>query len=256
MDIWKNIIIKHLGRKVARHWDSFMMDILAVDKGIKPAYLYDIGQPNGKQLVEFLKDLKEKEFIMNNLNVIEIEMDCLIVNTDELKQIVPLIGINERLIDVSEYLKEPEICGIGDAAKSIKENLENLIVELDCCKVKFLSGCCLTCNISSLFGVLLNYPVVYWFDSQDGKGGNCLSMERLTNVKVEICCVQRYGQNSKERPKSHCLYSFSYPSCLSIICRPFVDQWFHRLRDRVNEQDLFSNVTIKFEEVILEAVCL
>ncbi|XP_045166217.2 UPF0739 protein C1orf74 homolog [Mercenaria mercenaria] len=256
MEIWRTSITKHLGRKVVRHTESLMVDITAVDIGIKPGYLYDIGQPNGEKIKELLQDLKQQHLIKNNLNVLEIGMDCLIVNVEELRKSAYFSDCNETLIDVSGSKNKPCIRSDKSTASGIKEELDKIIDVLDCNKVKLLPHCYPSCNVSSLFGMVLNYPVVYWYDNLDGKGDNCLSMEKLTSVKVD--CLQKNGPKPKSVTKidRHCLYSFSYPSCLNSVCRPFVDQWFAQLKDRVQHQMVFTDVEITFEEIVLEAVCL
>lgn len=258
MEVWRNICKQHLGRKILRHSQSLMINISAVDVGIKPAYLYDIGQPRGEKLKHLVGDLKHQELIQNNLNVVEIGMDCVILNVEEFKKWTESVEISDKLIDVSKSKDSPCFVTQEEAVVNLKEVTEKLRDELDSSRVKLSALTSVSCNVSSLFGLMLNYPLIYWYDDSDGKGGNCLSMEKLVSVKVMVTCAIK----SKRKPYTetkvidHCLYSFSFPFCLNSMSRPVVELWFDKLKEKLHGQETFTDMKIAVEEVTLEAVSL
>lgn len=256
MEVWRNVIGKHLGRKILRHVENLRIDITAVDVGIKPAYLFDIGQACGEKLINLLYDLKREELIEANLNVIEIGMDCLIVNVEEIKKMVNLMNLNERLIDVSKSLHVPCFCSSTHGTEDVKVSMKKVIEGLDSTKVKLSTLPLFSCNITSVFGLMLNYPLVYWFSDHDGKGDNCLSFEKLVSVKVTVRLSADRPKSVGLRNENHCLYSFSYPFCLQSVCELKLEQWYDKLNDRLQEQKVFSDVKMSCEEIVLEAVCL
>lgn len=262
------VVIKHLGRKCLKFYESLMVNIHAVDEGVKSGYLYDIGSVTSDQLLNLLKELKQENLIKNNLNLIEIEMDYIIVNVEELLTGNLVDNLQDRLINVSDSIKQPCIVESLSVHNELESVFSGILQKLDTTKVKLcVLGSSIGCNISSLFGLLLNYPVIYWY--LDSSAGNCLSMEKLVCVKVDVTHSehkqQRFDQGS-EPCKSHqgrelchrsiTLYSFSFPHCMYDHCKMVVDTWYSRVEDKINNSDLFSNLKYNSEEVVLEAVCL
>ena len=71
-------------------------------------------------------------------------------------------------------------------------------------------------NGTTAFGLLLGYPVVYWFSEEgDDSGGTCLDGRDLVVCKVKCdSAVDSVGG-----------ISFSYPECLSGVLKPAVRRW-------------------------------
>ena len=69
-------------------------------------------------------------------------------------------------------------------------------------------------NGTTIFGLLLGYPVVYWF-SEDGGGGTCLDGRDLVVCRVK--CDSEMDDVGG--------ISFSYPECLSGVLEAGVRQW-------------------------------
>lgn len=258
MELWVGAIRQHLGKKAVRYVECLTVNILAVDKGVKPSYLYDVAEPCGDKLKGLLKELRERSLITTNLNVLEIGMDCLVVNTEAVKNESVLQDLDQRLINVSKFIKKPALCCNSDGVNSLKEAYTSIVTDLDSDKVHFVSlPCSVSCNISSLFGVLLNYPVIYWYKTDDGQGENCLSMEKLVCVKVTADLNLKYLKTeSSVCLKESCLFSFSYPSCLNVQCEPLIDNWFKRIQEKVSDSKIFLNVQRHREERVLQAVVL
>ena len=77
-------------------------------------------------------------------------------------------------------------------------------------------------NITTIFGILLDYPVVYWYED-NVNANTCLSCKDLTNYKLNIV-------NSGAHLMDHSIYSFTIP--MSVIDEPIqnkIDQWISRV---------------------------
>lgn len=258
----KGLVLRHLGRKVDAR--LLLANILAVDRGIKRAYLYDLGTPDAYKLSRFLIDLSSTGILHQALNIIEIGMDCVIVNAHEMK-VNDLNQIQEKFVDVSKRCEGPRILdSFGKEVIEVKSAFYNICNCLDSGKMTVAGESdCPKCNISSLFGLLLNYPVVYWYDTSNGESENCLANEKLTVVKIQV----RVQPKEKKCPELHAvfgncydfsLFQFSYPS-VSVVekeCRPIVRLWSEHIKERISKVDLFSEPQITFREEILDAVVL
>jgi hypothetical protein len=97
-------------------------------------------------------------------------------------------------------------------------------------------GFCLTTpsgwNMSTLFGLLLNYPVVYYY-SDIVCGNNCLA-------QVDLKCIQSALQAGVDRKVT--LFSFSFPLCLQDLLSDAVHDW-----TRKKHQDLWTGFDIQSE---------
>ena len=72
-------------------------------------------------------------------------------------------------------------------------------------------------NGTTVFGVLLGYPVVYWYSDrseEDDGDGTCLD-----GREVVVCKIQ---SNSKDDAGG---LTFSYPKCLSGVLESRIRQW-------------------------------
>ena len=104
-------------------------------------------------------------------------------------------------------------------------------------------------NRTALYGVLLGYPVVYWYKDVSG-AGNCLSMIPL---RVTTVTVSANARNCD-------IYSFSIPEALFHECKESVNAWCSELIEKFEQlQDnsgTIENLCIDEKTVIQSAVCL
>ena len=103
-------------------------------------------------------------------------------------------------------------------------------------------------NRTTVFGYLLDYPVLYWYDND---GENCLSMVPLINVKV----TAEFGGDDL-KVKDHLAWSFSYPDCFQQTLSSRTSTWFLEIKRRVERQPLFKSVKFHEEKVTLPAVAM
>lgn len=115
-------------------------------------------------------------------------------------------------------------------------------------------------NRTTLYGVLLGYPVIYWYgDTEDGSDvGGCLSMIPLVVTTASVTFDLK--DRSDVSLKNCDIYSFSIPESLFNLCREPVDIWrnqitylFERRRSAVQRIR-----TLHFDRrtVVQPAVCL
>ena len=115
---------------------------------------------------------------------------------------------NRNVVNVEASLAQPAVFdertadGILTAIRfEIDKYIEDFKDKRECSvlDMKFSSSV----NRTTVFGCLLDYPVLYWYDND---GENCLSMVPLVNVKV----TAEFGDDDLNL-RDHLAWSFSYP---------------------------------------------
>ena len=122
-------------------------------------------------------------------------------------------------VDISRTLKDgpkivdtapipPDLIAhlVSKISASYSGNVENVIrVELD------------DVNGTTVFGLMLGYPVVYWYSGyskEDGSAGTCLDGRDVVVCKIQSDSVDDVGG-----------LTFSYPKCLSDVLEPKIKEW-------------------------------
>ena len=234
-----------------------MLDVKTVDLGVKSAYLYDIGPPIGENLQGFIADLVEESLISSYLNIVEVEMDCLIVKAESVYEIKENLEKNcenqsLKFIDITND-SDSVLTNSEDIRTEIKETVNNISANMASDKVHlYVLPHTLSCNRTSLFGVLLGYPVIYWFHESKHVGQNFLSL-------VPLCCITVFSELVTEKENSkddkHTLYSFSYPACHDGILKDIGNEWFGKLKTKCEGTSLEKLSMISVEKSF-EAICL
>ena len=147
-----------------------------------------------------------------------------------------------KWIDVSQTLSEPHILTDQIILSQIYQMKSQVQAQIGrslpnrsfCLKIDP------TWNISTLFGLLLNYPVIYFYsDVQTGE--NCLKQVDLQCNKIFL------NAGEKERMLA---YSFTFPKALIQICEPAVETWFEKLAHNLNE------LVFEFEKEFVNLDCV
>jgi len=76
-------------------------------------------------------------------------------------------------------------------------------------------------NRTTVFGLLLGYPIVYWY-SNVTSADNCLSQVPLRVFRISAIDSTANGQPTV-------VYSFTVPEQLYSHCKSFIDNWQKRL---------------------------
>ena len=246
---WKQLLQQHLGKWIRHRWLSVTLDIIVVDFGIKPAFLFDYGTVTATKMSELLSSAHASGFLRTELCVVCIEMDLLIVSPKTLHS-EPFESLFEKLaiVDISGSLTQPNI--VDD-----KELLKTTFEEFN--KIKCFTGSIKSLKVSdnhefnpsTLFGLLLGYPAVYWYDMNSDI--NCLSMQALLCYKV----IGTLNQSSKEvNQMEHNMFSFSVPE--QCQHHSLVQSWFDQIQNHTDWKMLFSDITLTKEMTTLPYVCL
>ncbi|KAJ8369444.1 hypothetical protein SKAU_G00094720 [Synaphobranchus kaupii] len=228
--------------------------VVAVDSGLKPALVYDTNSAGPEQVQRYLGKLRALNLVTNALRIVTINDNVLIVNIDliivHLEEV--LLKKNIAVIDVSKSRAQPALATVDSSG--IEESIQGILgilrtLERDSLVVPAVGEqLCAGWNLCSLYGVLLGFPVTYWFDQNSFE--NCLSMVPLVVTTVRASwdtVVSGYG---------HAFSSFSIPQLLISETQSLSDTWTEKLQERFGEQSAFSAFTVSTETVNLPSVSL
>lgn len=229
--------------------------ILAVDLSLKPAFLYDANSASSEQVHLYLSSLQSSQIVSKSLFTLDLNGNTLIVNKEyalfHLNEI--LSGDNVGVVDVSYLLKVPVLYNLsrGDFVNMVQQ-LQLIMENFDRntnCKPLCVGKQCEDRNLCMIFGLLLGYPVTYWFD-QNMSYETCLSM---TTLMVTTAAATWETEALKH---TSCLYSFSVPADLSCKTQPLLKNWDGRLRESFEKQHVFTNLNISQTLAPLASVSL
>lgn len=220
---WKRSFKKHFRRSLQSKNSHFRFAVSCALLGIKPVHLVDNLPPDPHKLQQLLQEvLQPCDFASKSceqritshdqtshcpqLCILAIEQDVLLLNYTALK-VSRVCGFlltpRPVFIDITRGILKPKVIDENDIhqieqsfldcieksilsleSESSKLNGEHIPVIHHCCHGDHAGGHGTEVNLCSLFGQLLGYPVVYWFDTSKGYS---LDMEKL----VQHCVVAR-----------------------------------------------------------------
>lgn len=230
------------------------VQIIAVDLGLKPAVLYDLNGARAEQIQQYVSSLQEAGVLTTTPQIFTINGTCLVVNLNLMKEhLSEVLRKNSLLtVDVCSGKEQPSLMVMDCNTKTMVKDMLEFIIDQEEQRVSVnVVGEELydRWNLCTLFGILLGYPISYWFD-QAQSFENCLSMTPLVVNKVWVCWpVCDLKHNS-------CLYSFSVPEVLWAEVDTCIKNWVAHLRSRFNKQTVFTELSILKETVILPSVVL
>lgn len=244
----KELVSKHLGRKMRSKYKEILYNLLIVNNNIKPGYLFDCGCVNAKSLAGLIQDLYSLKMIQNPLNILTVGLDFVIINQNYMLMFLEDKNSLPKCVNVSASLKKPKLMKdnkiVVSAREIIRSNLsEGLVSIVELSVLDF--------NVTSLFGVLLGYPVVYWYNTEDDKTENCLSLEPLRLIEV-----RGYFHSNEQTLNSsfHQIYSFSIPECVFEELDFNAIKWFENLKRSVKWEILFDDIELIEKTVTLPVV--
>lgn len=230
-------------------------EILFVDCGLKNGFLYDLGGAGVVQIQGYLKELHQLGFIKGPLHVLNMADTVLILNISSTVSYLGLVLDREDLhvIDVSSQLKHPEMFN-QDGLYQIRSQLSDLLTLLKSyqdVKPGSISVAHIPCsewNLCTMFGFLLHFPVVYWFDTSKSFE-NCLSFTPLKHYTVQTTCPKVGLQKIQ-------VYSFTIPESVYQSVQTLLQTWIKGLKQMFHVQGHFTDLEIITETVTLPAVAL
>lgn len=228
--------------------------VSAVDLGLKPALLYDSNGTNTERVQQYLSSLQSSQLVSKSLLTMDLSGNTLIVNPvsvrSNLERLLRDSGV--VVINVCHSLEKPAIADRGEL-KSIAQELLLLLREFEQLKEAekplYVGEKSEEWNLCTVFGLLLGYPVTYWFD-QTHSFENCLSMTPLMVTKASATW------RADTAGHACCLLSFSIPAALHKQTQSNLEDWKLRLQERFQQQHVLKDLTVCQTTVTLPSVCL
>ena len=251
MDIkkWQECIKSHLNKPCFKKQQAVICGILGVDHGVKPALLFDVASVSSVQLYSCIRNATAAGLVQSHLSVLEIDMDVFVVCLDRLKS--HLCGkAPVKLVNVSGGLEHPAVLERTETEHifhTIAMKIQDLPSQHEgVLMVDFPEDV----NRTTVFGILLGYPVVYWYPPRDTLD-NCLSMVPLTVWKVTASFALTNGDTCAGE-----IYSFSAPRCVADDVDCVVKEFIACTRAWFDRQTLFEDFRMDTDVVILPAVAM
>lgn len=257
---WHDLIKTILGAPYLKHSDGIIFNVLSISCGLKPSFLFDYGEPQVAQLCLFVDKLHELKATVVPLHVLVVGQNLFIANLQKLcshfEQIQKTEAHSEpMLINVSECLDHPMLADV-DIVKNTISGMTSIYHEIKTAHAQSTTILHLksppTVNMTTLYGVLLNFPVVYWYDWNSNS--NCLSFIPLyvyeLNAKLDV------GRVHGRLLPQHCFSSFSVPVNLEEQGKEKIKQWENDARSALTCQSLFSDIILTKTVKVLPQVIL
>ena len=256
---WKHLIGQHLGRSYTKRSRQLLLDLLCVDCGLKPALLLDFSVPSAECLHHLLDAATKTGVLTNKLLVLTIDMDMLVISPDAFDNSVDIFACL-TFVDVSASQEHPcVISGLDDRLLQTRTAFSRFLAEKDkctaCMELPIERDSSSTANPSTLFGVLLGYPVVYYYNTSLQCQDNCLSMVPLIHFVVSGLLGQSVSMGSGKLCQKHIIFSFSVPE-LFVDLLPKVEAWYKDRKDSRIWCGLFQELQLERNVVNLPSVCL
>lgn len=229
--------------------------VSAVDLGLKPALLYDSNGAGADQVQQYLSSLQASQLVSKSLLTLDLNGNTFIVNPLAVRSNVEQLfhDNNVAVIDVCHSLEKPTIADpLREELKSMTHGLLLLLrgfEQQEAEKPHHVGENSDEWNLCTVFGLLLGYPVTYWFD-QTKSFENCLSM---TPLMVTTASAMWHAETAGHRCR---LYSFSVPAVLLKEVQSNLENWRLCLQERFQQQNVLKDLIVCQSTVTLPSVCL
>lgn len=210
-------------------------------RGYKPAYLWDANEPTERAVSECLRHCRANSDSV--VKALQLGRDVLLCNVAETQRRLADRGHGVKFVDVSAKLRSPAVLtSLPAGVDSMLASLERILAQMatpprESDATVSAEYPCAVWNLCTAFGVLLGYPVVYWFDG-GADAGNCLAMEELNVVRVRAS--RQSAPTVKDGGDE--VYSFSFPLRLSAELGPHVDAWWEELSSKARDLNRVDEV--------------
>lgn len=212
--------------KISKRWKELALNLSFICRGIKPGLLWDLGKIDISRLLEI-------RIILQDIFVLDIAGDFFLSSRKCFNKHYQNLESNfPTVIDISKNLPEPQLA-TADINQKVRKDFRCLfsqINESDEDVIDINMGNDI--NLTTMFGLLLGYPVVYYYDTK--LEGNCLSNRDLTVYKI--------GSNN--------LWPISFSVPTNLLTQINIPKWLDNLRTS------FSDLDIKSESVNLPFVAM
>ena len=237
-------IPKKTYKMMRKHWTKIFVELCALDRGLKPAWLNDFLSVDIKEVAELLDWMYCIGHTKHKLHAIQISSDILVVKINVFEKQIE--NAAECLQNYNSVYSTPVFT--FDGGTSLRENptiinrcveiLKKVIADLKSFNEDSTSGECFCVEAGeftpTLFGIALGYPVIYIQQTTEAPQTLDLNVTTFTfkftvkhrdNVRIENHFVS---------------YSFSYPSSLALsdVQKTFIDQWKSAIIGNCDDQGI------------------
>ncbi|XP_005102361.1 UPF0739 protein C1orf74 homolog [Aplysia californica] len=195
---WRKLMCQKFGRRASKKWCAAAKNILLVDKGIKQTLLFDHWAVSAQEMEDFLLTSHDARLTENRILTLTVGLDIFLFRCGggdgALVSWSFLCDDGTRrpqtFIDVSKRLELPVILNEDDdrisETKRVFEDCvrQMTVVEGERQVVHRSVDISETLNVPCLFGLLLGYPSVYWYDVSES-AEHCLS-----SLPLHLFCVE------------------------------------------------------------------
>lgn len=204
-----SVLKSHFPRWKMSSINQLALQIHAIDQGWRSGYLWDVPEklPEIKDFREILKVLLNNRVIRREIEVLSMEMETFLINRESL---IESLKDPDRVVFID--IQSPEYVRI-DRKEDILRLLQQLKTNED--RLDFSSDprICL----SSISGLLIGYPVVYYFDPES---------EFISSGSDLLMVYKVYSSGE------YLLYSFSVPVIVlekEKDIREHVENWRNKI---------------------------
>ena len=257
-----------------------MLDIQCVDKRLKPACLFDHWSLCPKAMVSYLKILHNEGLVTNQLRVLLVGMDVIVYHLLSKTWLESLYSQELNFVDITSNLAQPSL--ITNTAKTAQTRKTfgqwcqqtNLSDPRYVDEIKITEGV----NVPTLFGLLLGYPCIYWYDiaisEENNLSGYALQLFQIKGYLKSNPLLHQSHNSMKIKSLAHTsmtencysitndnksfatIYSFTIPELLVASLRDQIWAWYQAWETSVPWYDLFSRVEMSEQTTTPAAVCL
>jgi len=278
----RSLLLKKFGKRSTSKWYKALLDIVIVDFGIKDILLFDCWSVSSCEMNNFLQSAKVMNLLNNHLSAFSFGMDVFLYNKSAVKHLKNNLfntpEFQQYVIDISKPLNHPKLLtinckeaketvalfssSIGRITSELEELLHDVEIDADDARI----------NPPCLFGLLLGYPAVYWYDRTVSED-NCLLTEHLYlyqvigEVEPEIInsdtdlskSLSPNKRNSSVRyleKTCHTVLSFTIPTIINEKIKSDIKLWFIEWKRSVPWSSVFAKISLEEKIVEPQAVCL
>lgn len=261
MEDWTKLIRTHLGKSLSKNSSSLLWDLILISVGLKPCLLFDYACVDAEKLKNVLEDLQKFGLsLSHSLSVVVLGQDVFIA---DVKKLLSKLKDNLKnktftLVNVSGNLKRP--CFVDEKVESqLNVHFTDLVLQLEQHSEQFAFRYDIEVkemwNLSTIFGFLLCYPVVYWFDTMTDH--NCLSLEPLALYKAILTLpyppssfdfpFYEIIRSAPFRPNDKVFFAFSCPELLLMQeVLNSIDKWSSNLY--IMADTICERLTVRIEK--------
>ncbi len=220
-----------------KYRETLVANITAVLDELKPAFLVDVGNLSKTALTEIVTAINK---VLEQPNLLFL----IVVNKDENficnRKIFDKQRFKSRtFIDITKKLNVPRLCDviqvdqIETMAKRMLEIIKDKLESKDSVIELELEQCW---NPSTAFGILLGYPVVYFYEDLE-TCTNCLNCVELKLIKLLL--------------NNFAVASFSYPKSLDSQVSDMIKLWKEDIQTKPRANVKLQDTVVSLESVVL-----